>query len=55
MDNFIERVREMICKLNYLDGKKETNLQILKRRIEEISRRNTNKLLQQSLYGKTDN
>jgi hypothetical protein len=40
MDNFIERVREMINKLNYLDDKKESNLQILKRRIEEIRNRN---------------
>jgi hypothetical protein len=52
MDNFIERVREMIGKLNYLDGKKETNLQILKRRIEEIRKRNTANSFQQSQYGK---
>jgi hypothetical protein len=40
MDNFIDRVREMISKLNYLDGKKDSNLQILRRRIEEIRNRN---------------
>jgi hypothetical protein len=51
MDNFIKRVREMINKLNYLDDKKESNLQILKRRIEEIRNRNTRN---RNAYGNAD-
>ena len=36
MDNWQKEVKEHIEKLKYLEDKKEENLEILKKRIEEI-------------------